>query len=156
MFYSPKTNGFYSLGWHSAKQIPTDAVEITVEHHSDLLVGQACGKLIGADESGYPTLQSPPPPTHAQLVEHTLTTAREERQPIIGVLDGLQASALAKSDSTTAVKLEAVKQGLRDITKVDLSTCTNLDEMRGAVMAAYNAMVVANPSVALAFKVVLA
>ena len=85
-----------------------------------------------------------------------MTTAREERQPIIGVLDGLQASALAKSDSTTAVKLEAVKQGLRDITKVDLSTCTNLDEMRGAVMAAYNAMVVANPSVALAFKVVLA
>lgn len=95
-------------------------------------------------------------PTHAQLVAQTLTRTREERQPIIGVLDGLQASASAKGEGSTALTIEAVKQGLRDITKSDLSTCTTAEEMRAAVMAAYAALVTSNPTVALAFKGVLA
>lgn len=94
-------------------------------------------------------------PTHAQLVVQTLAAARAERQPVIGVLDGLQASALAKGDTTTAMALEAVKQGLRDITKTDLSACATAEDMRAAIMAAYAALVQANPSVATAFKGVL-
>lgn len=94
--------------------------------------------------------------THAQLVTQTLSAARAERQPIISVLDGLQASALAKGDGATALAIETVKQGLRDITKVDLSACTTAEEMRAAIMAAYTSLVTANPSVATAFRGVIA
>lgn len=138
-----------------ASKIPADAVKITIEEHADLLAGQARGKQIVPNESGFPVLQDSPAPTHAHLVERALTMTREERQPIISVLDGLQASALARGDSASAVTIEAVKQGLRDITKVDLSTCATLDDMRVAVMVVYTALVQANPSVALAFKGVL-
>lgn len=102
------------------------------------------------------SLRQPPLPSHAALVTQTLIAARAKRQPIIGVLDGLQASALAKGDSATALMIETVKQGLRDITKVDLSACATEAEMRAAVMTAYAALVTANPAVATALKGVLA
>lgn len=136
--------------------IPADAVEITAEEHAALLAGQATGKLIVANAAGRPELQDPPALTHAQLVAQTLGRTREERQPIISVLDGLQSSALTKGDSGAAQTIEAVKQGLRDITKTDLSACTTADEMRAEIMAAYAALVTANPSVATAFKGVIA
>lgn len=91
-------------------------------------------------------------PSHAQLVEQTLNLARAERQPIISVLDGLQASALTKGDVATAQTIEGVKQQLRDITKIDLSACATADEMRLAVLAAYAGIVASNPSLKLAFK----
>lgn len=103
-----------------------------------------------------PVQPPPAPPTHAQLVAQTLAATRVERQPIISVLDGLQSSALAKGDSATALTIETVKQGLRDITKTDLSACTTAEEMRAAIMGAYAALVQANPAVALAFKGVIA
>lgn len=95
-------------------------------------------------------------PSHDDLVAQTLNLARAERQPIISVLDGLQSSALTKGDTTTAQTIEAVKQQLRDITKIDLSGYTTADEMRLAVLGAYAAIVAANPSLALAFKEVTA
>lgn len=91
----------------------------------------------------------------AELHAQTLGRVREERQPIISVLDGLQASALAKGDSVAALALETVKQGLRDITKTDLSAYTTADEMRTAIMTAYAKLVAANPTVATAFKGVI-
>lgn len=95
-------------------------------------------------------------PAHAQLVEQTISAARAERQPIISVLDGLQASALSKGDVVTAQTIEGVKQQLRDITKIDLSACTTGDEMRLAVLGAYAGIVAANPSLKTAFKEVTA
>lgn len=136
--------------------IPAVAVEITAEEHAALLAGQAAGKLIVANAAGRPELQDPPALTHAQLVAQTLARTREERQPVISVLDGLQSSALTKGDSGAAQTIEAVKQGLRDITKTDLSACTTAEEMRAEIMAAYAALVTANPSVSTAFKGVIA
>lgn len=95
-------------------------------------------------------------PTHAQLVEQTLNLARAERQPIISVLDGLQASALVKGDMYYAQAIEAAKQSLRDITKIDLSTYTTADEMRKAVLTTYSWLVQSNPSLKLAFREVTA
>lgn len=136
--------------------IPADAVEVPDELHAALIEGQAQGKIIAHDADGFPFLQDQPALTHAQLVAQTLARTREERQPIISVLDGLQSSALTKGDSAAAQTIETVKQGLRDITKTDLSACTTAEEMRAEIMAAYAALVTANPSVATAFKGVIA
>ena len=60
MFYSVQTGGFYSREIHG-DNIPADAVEITTEQHAALLQGQSEGKVITADENGYPILIDPPP-----------------------------------------------------------------------------------------------
>ena len=91
-----------------------------------------------------------------QLLESAANTVRAERQKIIGVLDGLQASALATEDTTTAVGIEEAKQGLRDLTKIDLSACATHEDMRTKVKLAYLAIVSAAPAnVVRAFSEVL-
>lgn len=67
MFYSKTTGGFYTREVHG-DNIPGDAVEITEADHAALLEGQSQGKLIVADENGYPILQDPPPPTAEQII----------------------------------------------------------------------------------------
>ena len=91
-----------------------------------------------------------------QLLESAVTSIRTERQKIIGVLDGLQTSALATGDATAAAAIETAKQGLRDITKIDMSDCETQEEMKVKVMQAYHEIVsVAPSSVRLAFREVL-
>ena len=91
-----------------------------------------------------------------QLLESAVNTIRLERQKIIGVLDGLQSSALATADTATAVGIEAAKQALRDLTQIDLSDCATQEAMKLKVMQAYHAIVAAAPAnVVLAFKEVL-
>lgn len=67
MFYSKTTSGFYTREIHG-DNIPADAVEITPEQHAALLQGHSEGKIITADENGYPTLSDPLPPTSDQLI----------------------------------------------------------------------------------------
>ncbi|WP_162142379.1 N-6 DNA methylase [Laribacter hongkongensis] len=61
MFYSATTCGFYDH--YSNNAIPADAGEITSEQHAALLAGQSDGRIITADEQGYPVLTDPPPAT---------------------------------------------------------------------------------------------
>ena len=74
MNYSKSTGGFYSREIHG-DNIPTDAVEITTEQHAALLEGQSQGKIISADENGYPILIDPPPLT-AEQIAAAVTAAR--------------------------------------------------------------------------------
>ena len=93
---------------------------------------------------------------HNQMLESAVDTIRTERQKIIGVLDGLQSSALATADTTTAAGIEAAKQGLRDLTQIDLSDCATQEAMKLKVMQAYRAIVSTAPAkVVLAFREVL-
>ena len=78
MYYSKSTGGFYDREIHG-DNIPADAVEITPEQHAALMAGQAEGKVIAADENGYPILQDPPPPTTDQMA----ATARAKRDRLI-------------------------------------------------------------------------
>lgn len=95
----------------------------------------------------YPPRAEPPPePTHAQLWERAIAEMRRLRQPILEVLDGLQASALALSQLERAQAIETAKQGLRDITKIDLSACATFEEMGVVVLNAYAVIVSALPS----------
>ena len=74
MFYAQSTGGFYDTAIHG-DNMPDDAVEISTEQHAALLQGQSEGKVIAADENGYPILQDPPTPTTDQMAN----TARAER-----------------------------------------------------------------------------
>lgn len=66
MFYSKTTNGFYDPAINDI--IPDDAVEISLENWQDLIEGQSSGKIIKADDKGYPYLEDPPAPTKDQTV----------------------------------------------------------------------------------------
>ena len=103
MFYSKSTGGFYATEIHG-KNIPDDAVEITIEEHAALLDGQRQGKLIAADGDGRPRLQDPPPPTTEQLVVSEIIaleseiTPRRQREAILGIDNGW----LANQDAAIA------------------------------------------------------
>lgn len=93
----------------------------------------------------------PPEPTIPELIERAKAETRIQRQPIIDVLTGMQASALTIGDMPKAQLIETAKQSLLDLTSTDLSGCTTYDEMRAVIKAAYLAMVMAAPSLKLAF-----
>ena len=75
MFYSATTGGFYDTAIHG-NNIPDDAVEITTTEHSALLEGQSQGKLIQADENGYPILADQLLPTPEQILVQQLAEAQ--------------------------------------------------------------------------------
>jgi len=56
MFYDSKTKGFYLDGGDNR-------VEITDDYHVELFDAQAGGKVIVADDKGYPIVIEPIPPT---------------------------------------------------------------------------------------------
>lgn len=75
MFYSKTTGGFYDREIHG-DNIPSDAVEITIEQHAALLEGQANGKRIVADEDGFPVLADRPALTDEELQQLKNAEAR--------------------------------------------------------------------------------
>lgn len=94
----------------------------------------------------YPPREVQPEPTLLQLWERAINETRTLRQPILLVLDGLQSSALTLNQPERAQVIETAKQGLRDITKLNLSDCTTYEEMRAKVGAAYYALAAALPA----------
>lgn len=92
------------------------------------------------------TPDRPPEPSHAQLWERAIAEMRRLRQPILDVLDGLQASANALKQEERASSIETAKQGLRDITKLDLSACNTFEEMGVVALARYAVIVSALPA----------
>lgn len=94
----------------------------------------------------------PPPTPHPVLVEQAKERIREERQPILLVLSDLQSTANTLGEQATAQVIEAAKQALRDLTKIDLSGCETLDEMKAAVLARYAEIASASPALKAAFS----
>lgn len=93
MLYSKSANGFYDSEIHG-DNIPADAVEITEEKHVALLEGQSQGKIISADENGYPILTDPPKPTAEQIKQAQL--ALVGAACAAAITGGFQSSALGK------------------------------------------------------------
>ena len=75
MYASKTTRGFYDTAIHG-DNMPADVVEITDEKHAALMEGQSNGKLIDFDDSGYPFLADPPPPTEEELQQQANAEAR--------------------------------------------------------------------------------
>lgn len=141
-----------TLGWYPEnikyQDLPDDIVTVP-----DALYEALRNKPIEVGPDGQPRELVPAGPTQADLVFRALSELRSERQPIMQILDGLQASALATGNQPEAAAIEQVKQGLRDITMIDLWACATYDDMRLAAKAAYAQIVAqASPSVRAAFK----
>lgn len=66
MFYSKSTNGFYDQSINGSN-IPSDAVEITVEQHAALILAQSIGSSISADGDGKPIILAPSNPSITDL-----------------------------------------------------------------------------------------
>ena len=93
-----------------------------------------------------------PLPHRAMVVDTVLNEARTLRTKLLGVVDGLQASALATGNTSDATAIEAFKEGLRNITLTDLSVCVTEADMRRTILNTYKALAyVAPASVQLAF-----
>ena len=69
-YYDKKTNGFLVQG---VNLIPEGAINITDEHHKQLLIGQSQGKQIIADKTGNPVLITPQPSAAHELNLDMLT-----------------------------------------------------------------------------------
>ncbi len=107
MFYSKSTGGFYNHEIHG-DNIPTDAVEITFDHYTELMEGQSRGKEITGDENGQPILTDPP------MVELTYAEKREREYPpfteyLDGVVKGDQAQIDTYIQACLAVKAKYPK-----------------------------------------------
>ena len=72
MFYSTEIG--FTVG-----RVNVGQVEITEEYWSELVIGQAGGKVIVANESGYPELSDPEPLTDAQQT----AIAEQQKQQLI-------------------------------------------------------------------------
>lgn len=89
---------------------------------------------------------APVPPAKSQLVAQAINETRIQRQPILLILDGMQASALTKGDAATATTLETAKQALKDITKTDLTGCVTADDIKVAILNRYKAIAAGLPA----------
>ncbi|MDT7084455.1 tail fiber assembly protein [Citrobacter europaeus] len=121
-YYSNETNGFYDSEING-DDIPQDAVEITDETWMELLSGQEEGKIISADENGYPVLTDQPPLSHEELVQVT----ENERQRLLThadavMLDWRTELMLGEISDANKAKLSAWMAYKNEIKAVDLTT----------------------------------
>jgi hypothetical protein len=92
------------------------------------------------------------PPTPQQIKAGELVKVRALRAALFPTLAGLQSEALARGNSADALAIATVQQQCRDITKTDLSKCTDAASVDAAFKAAWLAIAKAAPaSVQLAF-----
>ena len=125
MYYSKSTGGFYDREIHG-DNIPEDAVEITNQEHAALLDGQSNGKIITADENGYPVLTDPPKP---QPKEITTVTMRQARLALLkkGLLNEVEAMPKTPEQqiwweySTTVEKYNSITQEIAAALELNLT-----------------------------------
>lgn len=126
--YKAPDNSLHSIAPEFCHMLPAGCIEIT-----DAEADAIRAALI-------------PKPTQSELIAKTIADAKIQRLPIMNVLDGLQTSAIVTGDMPTAQAIETSKQGLRNITNIDLTPYTTEDQMRQAVYAAYRALAAAAPA----------
>lgn len=86
MFYSASRNAFFDLAIHGSS-IPPDAVEISVETHSDLMAAQALGRTIQPGDDGHPVAVDPPPTSEAELWERLRRERDARLADALAILD---------------------------------------------------------------------
>ena len=122
-FYSKTTGGFYAREIHG-DNIPGDAVEITEAEHAALIEGQSLGKLIVADESGYPILQDPPPPTPEQIMSRLEARVQQwldEQAQTLGY-DDIK-SAVTYAEEPAVLKFQQEGQAMRRLRSLVWARC---------------------------------
>lgn len=85
-------------------------------------------------------------PTQTEMRAQVVALARSLRTPILGILDGLQVSALVQARTADAVAIETAKQGLRNITSTDLTADQSVPAMQARIMSVYAQLAAALPA----------
>lgn len=78
IFYSASSNSFYDDTIHP--KIPDDALDISAEEHSALMIAQANGMMIIAGVDGYPTTAPRPEPSLDEKLQNCKELAKEKLQ----------------------------------------------------------------------------
>lgn len=97
LYYSQSSQGFFDPLIHDF--IPDDSVEITMQQHKDLFIGQSNGKIIVSDVDGFPVLVDPPSPDISQIRNTTKCTSWQLRRALtqMGLRDSVE-TAVASAD----------------------------------------------------------
>lgn len=120
------------------------------------LVAAGFAYVAGVFTDPTPSSATPLVPSKAMLVSAALVETRILRQPIMNILDGMQASALSKNDAATATTIEVAKQALKDLTSIDLSAANTADAIKAIILNKYKVIAAGLPaSVLTAFAAVL-
>lgn len=123
--YSPSENAFYDPEINVV--IPEDAVQITDNEWSDLLAGQAKGKLIACDADLRPCLTEQPLPTADELIsqaEGKRSRLRAEADTIIQPLQ--DANDLGIETDDEASQLIAWKEYRVMLMRVNTENAENI------------------------------
>ena len=114
-FFSISNFGFYNLEFHEV--IPEDSVKISDEDYDSLMEGQSQGKLIVANDHGYPVLQDPPPPTAEFLAAVERVWRNAQLTATDGVVsrhrDEVEEAAGTTLTADQYVDLQAYRRALR-------------------------------------------
>lgn len=100
--YSPSNNAFYDAVIN--REIPGDAIDITDKAWSDLLAGQAEGKLIACGTDMLPCLTDQPLPTAEELIsqaEDKRSRLRAEADTAIQPLQDASDLGIATDDEAS-------------------------------------------------------
>ena len=144
MFYSKSTGGFYAPEIHG-DAIPDDAVEISDGQHRYLLEGQASGKRIVSDPSGFPVLADQPELTLADLKVAACTRIDEARDARLAggfLFNGIRFDSDDKSvrriSGAVLLCLLDPEHSENWITQDNSRVVLNADEINGLGLAAAN------------------
>ncbi|WHU85778.1 tail fiber assembly protein [Pantoea agglomerans pv. betae] len=123
--YSPSNNAFYDTAIN--KVIPDDAIDITETEWTDLLNGQAEGKLIACGADLRPCLTEQPLPTADELIsqaEDKRSSLRAEADMIIQPLQDANDLGIATDDE--AIQLIAWKKYRVMVMRVNTEDAGNI------------------------------
>jgi len=123
--YSPSNNAFYDTAIN--KVIPGDAINITDQAWSDLLAGQAEGKLIACGADMLPCLTDQPLPTAEELISQAEDTRSRLRAEADTAIQPLQdASDLGITTDDEASQLLAWKKYRVMLMRLDTKDAENI------------------------------
>jgi len=123
--YSPSNNAFYDTAIN--KVIPGDAINITDQAWSDLLAGQAEGKLIACGADMLPCLTDQPLPTAEELISQAEDKRSRLRAEADTAIQPLQdASDLGITTDDEASQLLAWKKYRVMLMRLDTKDAENI------------------------------
>ncbi|MGD8163376.1 tail fiber assembly protein [Pantoea sp. FN0307] len=131
--YSATTGGFYlkemiDVYKDSGDGLPDDVIEITSEDQQKLMDGQSEGKVIVADDNGYPVLRERPAPTREEEEKVAQLEKVNSMKVATDIINTLQdAVELGMATDDEAALLTAWKKYRVMLNRVDTSTAPDIE-----------------------------
>lgn len=128
IFYSASTSGFYfendRESYEAAGSWPDDAVEISQQKYTAMMVGQAAGKEIIADEQGHPMLITPEVDYVASAEKQKANLISNASTAISPLQDAVDLGIATDEEVT---QLNAWKTYRVEVNRVDTSTAPDIE-----------------------------